>query len=197
KDEIVPVSIPQRRGPPVIFDTDEVPQRETSLEAMARLAPAFKEGGTVTAGNSAKISDGAAAVVVMSREKANELGLLPMARIVAHGSAGIDTKIVVMAPIKSIPKVLKKAGLNIKDIDLHEINEAFCASTVGAIRELGIDESIVNVKGGAVSQGHPVGASGAIRLITLLYEMKARNAKRGMVSLCLGGGEAVTMIVER
>lgn len=197
KEEIVPVEIPQRKGAPIIFDTDEVPQRETSLEALSKLPPAFKEGGTVTAGNSSKICDGAAALVMMSREKAKELGIEPMARVVAYGVAGIDTRIVVAAPIKSIPKVLKKAGMEEKDIELHEINEAFAASTVAVIRELGIDESKVNVNGGAIALGHPIGCSGARVMVTLLYEMKRRGLKRGMASLCLGGGEAVGMIVER
>jgi len=197
KEEIIPVEIPQRKRSPIIFDTDEVPQRETSLEALSKLPPAFKEGGTVTAGNSSKISDGAAALVMMSREKASELGIEPMARVVAYGAAGIDTRIVVAAPINSIPKVLKKAGMEEKDIDLHEINEAFAASTVAVIRELGIDESKVNVNGGAVALGHPIGCSGARVLVTLLYEMKRRGLRRGMATLCLGGGEAVSMIVKK
>jgi len=197
KEEIIPVEIPQRKGPPTIFDTDEVPQRETSLEALAKLPPVFKEGGMVTAGNSSKISDGAAAVIVTSKERAEALGVAPMARIVAQGAAGIDTNLVVAAPINSIPKVLKKAGLEERDIDLHEINEAFSASTIAVIRELGIDESKVNVNGGAIALGHPIGCSGARVLVTLLYAMKDRNAKSGMATLCLGGGEAVSMIVER
>ena len=197
KEEIIPVEIPQRKGPPTIFDTDEVPQRETSLEALAKLPPVFKEGGMVTAGNSSKISDSAAAVIVTSKERAEALGVAPMARIVAQGAAGIDTNLVVAAPINSIPKVLKKAGLEERDIDLHEINEAFSASTIAVIRELGIDESKVNVNGGAIALGHPIGCSGARVLVTLLCAMKDRNAKRGMATLCLGGGEAVSMIVER
>ena len=197
KEEIIPVEIPQRKGPPTIFDTDEVPQRETSLEALAKLPPVFKEGGMVTAGNSSKISDGAAAVIVTSKERAEALGVAPMARIVAQGAAGIDTNLVVAAPINSIPKVLKKAGLEERDIDLHEINEAFSASTIAVIRELGIDESKVNVNGGAIALSHPIGCSGARVLVTLLYAMKDRNAKSGMATLCLGGGEAVSMIVER
>lgn len=197
KEEIIPVEIPQRKGSPTIFDTDEVPQRETSLEALAKLPPVFKEGGMVTAGNSSKISDSAAAVIVTSKERAEALGVAPMARIVAQGAAGIDTNLVVAAPINSIPKVLKKAGLEERDIDLHEINEAFSASTIAVIRELGIDESKVNVNGGAIALGHPIGCSGARVLVTLLYAMKDRNAKRGMATLCLGGGEAVSMIVER
>lgn len=197
KNEIVQVEVPQRKGPPVILDRDEAYQRETSLETLAKIPPAFQKGGTATAGNSSKLSIGSAATVVMGKDKADELGIKPMAKVIAQGSAGIETDIVVAAPINSIPKVLKKAGLELKDIDLHEINEAFSSSTLAVIRELGIDEATVNVKGGAVSQGHPIGASGAIRLVTLLYAMKDWGAKRGMVSLCLGGGEAVSMIVEK
>jgi acetyl-CoA C-acetyltransferase len=197
KAEIVPVEIPQRKGSPVVFDTDEVPQRATTLEALSKLPPAFKERGTVTAGNSSKISDGAAALVLMSGEKANELGVQAMARVVDYGAAGIDTRLVVAAPINSIPRVLNRAGLEEADIGLHEINEAFAASTVAVIRELGIDESKVNVNGGAVALGHPIGCSGARVLVTLLHAMRERGARRGMASLCLGGGEAVSMIVER
>jgi acetyl-CoA C-acetyltransferase len=179
KNEIVGVEVPQRKGPPVLFESDEGYQRETSLEKLAKIPPAFQKDGSATAGNSSKLSIGAAAVVVMGRDTAEKLGVKPLAKIIAQGAAGIDTDIVVAAPIKSIPKVLKKAGMSLADIDLHEVNEAFASSTVATIRELGIDEATVNVKGGAVSQGHPIGA------------------KYGMVSLCLGGGEAVSMIVER
>ncbi len=197
KPEIVPVEIPQRKGPPITFDTDEVPQRETSLEALSKLPPAFKEDGTVTAGNSSKISDGAAAVVMMSREQANKLGIKPMARVVTYGTAGIDPRIAVACPINCIPKVLKKAGIEEKDIELHELNEAFAASTVAVIRELDIDESKVNVNGGAIALGHPIGCSGTRILVTLLYEMERSGLRRGMATLCLGGGEAVSMIVEK
>ncbi|MDP2719359.1 MAG: acetyl-CoA C-acetyltransferase [Dehalococcoidia bacterium] len=197
KDEIVPVEIPQRKGPPVVFDSDEVPRRKTSLEALSLLSPAFKKDGTVTAGNSSKISDGAAALVLMSGDRASKLGIKPLGRVVAHGSAGIDTNLVVAAPINSIPKILKKAGLNINDIDVHEINEAFASSTVAVIKKLGIDEKMVNIRGGAISLGHPIGCSGARVLVTLLNIMKDKKKKKGMASLCLGGGEAVSMIVER
>ncbi len=197
KEEIVPVEIPQKKGAPIIFDTDEVPRQETSLEALGKLSPVFKKDGTVTAGNSSKISDGAAAVVVMAKEKARQLGIEPVAKIIAYGSDGIDTRLVVAAPINSIPKVLKKAGLEEKEIDLHEINEAFASSTVAVMRKLGTDEGKVNIKGGAVALGHPVGCSGARILVTLLYAMKETGAKKGMASACLGGGEAVSMIVER
>jgi len=197
KEEIIGIEIPQRKGPAIMFERDEGYRRETSLEALSKLPPAFQKEGTATAGNSSKLSIGAAATVVMGKDKADKLGIKPLAKIIAQGSAGIETDIVVAAPINSIPKVLKKAGLGLKDIDLHEINEAFSSSTLAVMRELGIDESIVNLKGGAVSQGHPIGASGAIRLVTFLYAMKDWGAKRGMVSLCLGGGEAVSMIFER
>jgi len=197
KDEVVRVEVPRRKGPPIIFDRDEGYQQETSLEALAKLPPVFQKNGTATAGNSSKLSIGAAATVVMGKDKAERLGIKPLAKIIAYGSAGIATDIVVAAPIHSIPKVLKKAGMELKNIDIHEINEAFSSSTLAVIRELGIDQTTVNVKGGAVSQGHPLGASGTIRLVTLLYAMKERAVKRGMVSLCLGGGEAVSMIIEK
>lgn len=178
------------------FDKDEIP-RETSLEVLARLKPVFKEAGQVTAGNASKISDGAAAVALMSEEKARKLGIEPLARIIAQGTAGIDPKYLLVAPILSIPKTLKKAGLKKEDIDLFEINEAFSVSTLAVIKELGIDESKVNVRGGAIALGHPIGASGARILVTLLYAMRDRGAKRGLVSVCLGGGEAVSLIIER
>ncbi|RLC23619.1 MAG: acetyl-CoA C-acyltransferase [Deltaproteobacteria bacterium] len=197
RDEIVPVEVPARKGDPVIFDTDEIPIREprTTPEGLARLRPAFKKDGLVTAGNASKISDGAAAVVIMSREKAVELGCTPMVRVGAQGASGIDMKYVLVAPILSIPKVLAKDGLKIEDVDLHEINEAFSTSSVAINRELGIDPEKVNVNGGSVAIGHPIGASGARVLTTLIYAMKDRGAKVGQASLCLGGGEAVTLVV--
>lgn len=197
KEEIVPVEIPQRKGPPKIFDTDEVPQRQTNMETLSKLPPAFKENGTITAGNSSKISDGAAALVVMSAETARKRGIKPLAHIIAQGAAGFDVMMPTAAPINSIPKVMKRAGLQERDIDLHEINEAFAASTVAVIKELGIDPAKVNVNGGAIALGHPIGCSGARVLVTLLYAMKDRGARRGMASLCLGGAEAVSLIVER
>ena len=195
QDQILPVSIPRKGKEALVFDQDEI-LRDTSLEALAGLKPAFKKDGTVTAGNSSKISDGASALVLMSGTKARELGVAPMARVGAQGSSGLDPKYVLVAPILSIPKVLKKAGLSIQDIDLQEVNEAFSASTIAVIRELGLDPEKVNIYGGSVALGHPIGASGARVLTTLLYAMKDRQAKRGMVSLCLGGGEAVSLIVE-
>lgn len=195
KEEILPLSIPRKGKEPLVFDQDEI-LRETSLEALSGLRPAFKKDGTVTAGNSSKISDGAAAVVLMSATRAGELGIKPMVKVGAQGASGLDPKYVLVAPLLSIPKVLKKAGLSIKDIDLQEVNEAFSSSTVAVIKELGLDPDRVNIRGGSVALGHPIGASGARVLVTLLYAMKDRGAKRGMASLCLGGGEAVSLIVE-
>lgn len=197
KDEIVPVEVPVRRGDPKIFDTDEIPLRKpkTSSEALAKLRPAFKKDGLATAGNSSKISDGASAVVIMSREKADALGCKPMVRVGAQGAAGIDMKYVLVAPILSIPKVLAKDGLKLEDVDIHEINEAFSTSSVAINRELGIDPEKVNVNGGSVALGHPIGASGARVLTTLIYAMKDRGLEVGQASLCLGGGEAVTLVV--
>jgi acetyl-CoA C-acetyltransferase len=197
KEEIVPVEVPVRKGDPILFDTDEIPLREpkTTPEGLARLRPAFKKDGLVTAGNASKISDGASALVVMSREKAVELGCRPLFRVGAQGAAGIDMKYVLVAPILSIPKVLAKDGLKIEDVDLHEINEAFSTSSVAINRELGIDPEKVNVHGGSVAIGHPIGASGARVLTTLMYAMKDRGARVGQASLCLGGGEAVTLVI--
>ncbi len=197
REEIVPVEIPSRKGEPVIFDRDEIPFRgaKTSLEALAKLRPAFKKDGIVTAGNASKISDGASALVLMSREKAQELGCTPLVRVGAQGAAGIDMKYVLVAPIYSIPKVLKKDGLSVSDVDLHEINEAFSTSSVAINRELGIDPEKVNIHGGSVAIGHPIGASGARVLTTLIYAMKDRDVEVGQASLCLGGGEAVTLVV--
>jgi acetyl-CoA C-acetyltransferase len=195
KDQILTVSIPRKGKESLVFDQDEI-LRDTSLEALSGLRPAFKKDGTVTAGNSSKISDGASALVLMSGTRARELGVTPMVRVGAQGSSGLDPKYVLVAPILSIPKVLKKAGLSVQDIDLQEVNEAFSASTVAVVRELGLDPEKVNIHGGSVALGHPIGASGARVLTTLLYAMKDRQAKRGMASLCLGGGEAVSLIVE-
>ncbi len=196
KEEIVPVEIPQRKGDPLIFDTDECP-RKTTYEMLSKMKSAFKKGGVGTAGNASIISDGAAAVVVMSKEKATELGCEVLATIGAQSSYGIDMKYVLVAPIWSIPKCLKKEGLSKEDIDLYEINEAFSGSTVSVLKELELDASKINVNGGAVALGHPIGASGCRVLVTLLHEMKREDKKRGLASLCLGGGEAVTLIVKR
>jgi len=194
-EEIVPVEIPQRKGDPVIFSKDEC-ARETGYEALAGMKPAFKKDGRGTAGNASIISDGAAAVVVMSREKAEALGCEILATIGAQASYGIDMKYVLVAPIWAIPKCLKKEQISLEDVDLFEINEAFSGSTVAALKELSIDPSKANVNGGSVALGHPIGASGCRVLVTLLYEMKRRGSRVGLASLCLGGGEAVAMIVK-
>ncbi len=196
EDEIIPVEIPQRKGDPVIFKQDECP-RETSYEALAKMRPAFQKDGFATVGNASIISDGAAAVVVMSKEKAEELGCKIMATIGAQASYGIDLKYVLVAPIWAIPKCLKKEGISKDDVDLYEVNEAFSGSTVAVLRELGLDTSKVNVNGGSAALGHPIGASGCRILVTLLYEMEKQDKKVGLASLCLGGGEAVSMVVKR
>jgi len=196
KDETMPVEIPQRKGDPVRFEQDECP-RETSYEILAKMPPAFQKDGKATAGNSSIISDGAAAVVVMSRDKANELGCDIMATIRSQASASLEMKYVLVAPILAIPKVLQKEGISQDAIDLFEINEAFSGSTVAVLRELNLDPAKVNVNGGSVALGHPIGASGCRVLVTLLYEMIKQNKKTGLASLCLGGGEAVAMIVKR
>jgi len=196
KDEILPVAIPQRRGDPKIFDTDECP-RETSFELLSKMPGAFKKGGVTTAGNSSVISDGAAAVVVMARERAEALGCTIMATIGAQASFGIDMKYVLVAPIWAVPKALKKEGIGIDQVELFEINEAFSGSTCAVMQELKLDPDKTNVNGGSVALGHPIGASGCRVLITLLYEMIRRDNKIGVASLCLGGGEAVALVVKR
>lgn len=196
KDEIVPVEVPQRRGGTMLFSEDECPQ-ETNYEILAKMKPAFKKDGLTTAGNASIISDGAAAVVVMSKEKALELGCSIMATIGAQASYAIDMKYVLVAPMWAIPKCLAKEGIGTQDVELYEINEAFSGSTVAVLKELGIDPAIVNVNGGAVALGHPIGGSGCRVLVTLLYEMIKQNKKTGLATLCLGGGEAVAMVVMR
>lgn len=196
KEEIFPVTIPQRRGDPKVFDTDECP-RETSFEMLSKMRPAFQKDGFATAGNSSIISDGASALCVMAEEIARERGLDILARVGAQASAGLDMKYVLMAPILSIPKCAKKEGVDYHSIDLMEVNEAFAGSTVGVIRELGLDEDRCNVNGGSVALGHPIGASGARVLATLIYAMRNRDKKTGMASLCLGGGEAVSLYIDR
>ncbi|MGO9116175.1 MAG: acetyl-CoA C-acetyltransferase [Desulfomonilaceae bacterium] len=196
KEEIFPVIIPQRKGDPKIFDTDECP-RDTDYETLSKMKPAFQKDGYATAGNSSAISDGASALCVMAEEIAKERGLEVLARIGSQGSAGLDMKYVLVAPILSIPKVARKEGVDHRSIELMEVNEAFSGSTVAVIRELGLDPDRCNVNGGSVSLGHPIGASGARVLTTLLCAMKNRGAKTGMASLCLGGGEAVSLYVDR
>ncbi len=196
KAQIVPVPVPQKKGDPKLVEVDEG-IRQTSAEVLARLRPVFKkEGGTVTAGNASSLNDGAAALVVMSGDKARELGIKPLVRVGAQGAAVIDPKYVLVAPINSIPKVCAKQGLKPRDIDLMEVNEAFAASSVAVQRTLDLDPARINVFGGALSIGHPIGGSGARVLTTLIYALKDRGAALGMASLCLGGGEAVSLIVE-
>jgi acetyl-CoA C-acetyltransferase len=196
--EIVPVEIPQKKGAPLVIRADEGPREDTSLEALARLKPAFKpEGGTVTAGNAPGVNDGAAALVVASEEAARRLGRKPMARIVAQGTSGVEPKLVMMAPVTAIQMTLERAGWDLADVDLIELNEAFSVQAIAIRRELGIDPAKLNVNGGAVALGHPIGASGARILVTLLHEMQRRDARRGLAALCLGGGNAVAMAVER
>ena len=195
QDQIVPVPVPSRKGDPLMVDRDEG-MMEPNLDKLSSLRPVFKKDGSVTAGNASTLNDGAAAAVVMSREKAAELGITPLVKVGAQGAAGIDPKYVLVAPILSIPKVCAKQGLKPTDIDLHEINEAFSASSVAVQRELDLDPTKINIYGGAVSIGHPIGASGARVLATLIYAMKDTGAATGMASLCLGGGEAVSLIVE-
>lgn len=197
KDEIVPVEIPQRKGDPKIFDTDEHPRFGATLEGMAKLKPAFKKDGVVTAGNASGINDGAAAAVVMSAEKAKELGIEPMCRIASYASAGVDPAIMGTGPIPSSRKALEKAGWKAADLDLIEANEAFASQAVVVNRELGWDVEKVNVNGGAIAIGHPIGASGARILATLLFEMQKRDAKKGIATLCIGGGQGAAIAVER
>jgi len=197
KDEIVPVVLKGKKGD-VVFDTDEYP-RATEREKMAALKPAFKKDGSVTAGNASGINDGAAAVIVMSREKADELGIKPMARVVSYASGGVDPTVMGLGPIPATRKALQKAGLSIEDIDLIEANEAFAAQSIAVARDLGFTDKMdkVNVNGGAIALGHPIGASGARILVTLLYEMQKTQVKTGLATLCIGGGMGTTMIVER
>ncbi len=196
-DEIVPVEIPQRRGEPLIVDKDEYPKHGLTMEKLAKLRPAFKKDGTVTAGNASGINDGAAMVVVMSKEKADELGLTPLATIKSHGNAGVDPKIMGYGPVPATKKALQKAGMSIDELDLIEANEAFAAQAIAVVRDLGLDEEKVNVNGGAIALGHPVGASGTRVLVSLLYQMKRQDAKKGLATLCIGGGQGTALIVER
>ncbi len=198
KDEILPVEIPQRRGDPVRLEYDEPVRPDTSAEALGRLRPAFKkEGGTVTAGNAPGVNDGAAAVVVMAADRAEALGLTPMARVVGQAVSGLAPKWLLMTPVEAVRKLLAKVGWSMDDVDLMELNEAFSAQALAVVRELGVDPERVNVNGGAVALGHPIGASGARILTTLLYAMRNRNARRGVATLCLGGGNGVALAIER
>jgi acetyl-CoA C-acetyltransferase len=196
-DEIIPVRIPQRKGDPVVFSEDEFPRHGTTAEKLNKLRPAFDREGSVTAGNASGINDGAAAVIVTSESKAEELGLTPLARIVAFASAGVDPAIMGTGPIPASTKCLEKAGWTVNDLDLVEANEAFAAQAMSVNQDMGWDLDKVNVNGGAIAIGHPIGASGARVLVSLLYEMRRRGAKKGMATLCIGGGQGVAMAVER
>ncbi len=195
--EIVPVTIPQRKGDPIVFNRDEHLSRGNTMEKVAKLKPAFKKDGTVTAANASGINDGAAALVVMSKEKADELGIKPLATIVSYATGGVDPKIMGVGPVPASRKAMEKAGLKIEDIDLVEANEAFAAQSLAVAKELGFDMEKVNVNGGAIALGHPVGASGARILVTLLYEMGRRDSKTGLATLCIGGGMGQALIVKR
>jgi acetyl-CoA C-acetyltransferase len=199
KSQIVPVEIPAKKkgAAPTIFDRDESPREDTTIETLRALKPAFKKDGTVTAGNAPGVNDGAAAAVVTSAQRAKELGAQPIVRIVAQATSGVEPKWVMMAPVDAVRKIWQKTGWKADDVDLYELNEAFSVQALGVIRELGLDINRVNVNGGAVAIGHPIGASGARVLVTLIYEMARRNVKRGIAALCLGGGNAVAMAVER
>ena len=197
KDEIVAVEIPQKKGQTLVFDTDETVREDTSTEVLGKLKPAFKSEGTVTAGNAPGVNDGASAVVVTSLRRARELGVEPMGRIVAQATAGVEPRLVMMAPVEAVRKLFKKTGWSPSEVDLVELNEAFSVAAVAVTRELGLDPEKVNVNGGAVALGHAIGQSGSRLLTTMLYELKRRDARRGVVALCLGGGNAVAMAIER
>ena len=196
-DEIAPVVIPQRKGDPKVVDTDEFPKHGMTIEKLAKLRPAFKKDGTVTAGNASGINDGAAMLVVMSKEKADALGLKPLVTIKAHASAALDPKIMGYGPVPATKLALERAGLTVEDLDLVEANEAFAVQSLAVVKDLGLDPDKVNVNGGAIALGHPIGASGARVLTTLIYEMIKRDAKTGLATLCIGGGQGTSLIVER
>ncbi|MBU3127537.1 acetyl-CoA C-acetyltransferase [Clostridium tagluense] len=197
KDEIVPVSIPQRKGDPIIFDTDEFPKAGSTIEKLRKLKPAFKKDGTVTAGNASGINDGAAMFIVMSKAKAEELGVKPLVTIKAYASGGVDPKIMGYGPVPASRKALEKAGMTVADLDLIEANEAFASQSLAVAKDLGFNTEIVNVNGGAIALGHPVGASGARILVTLIHEMIKRDSKTGLATLCIGGGQGTAIIVQR
>ncbi|UWG99119.1 acetyl-CoA C-acetyltransferase [Dehalobacter sp. DCM] len=197
EEEIVPVTIPQRRGEPVVVRQDEFPRFGTTKDSLAKLRPAFKPDGSVTAGNASGINDGAAAVVVMSKEKAEELGIQPLATIASWASAGVDPLVMGTGPIPASKKALEKISLTIEDIELVEANEAFASQAISVVKELNLDPALTNVNGGAIAVGHPIGASGTRILVTLLHEMKRRQAKSGLATLCIGGGQGIAMVVKR
>jgi acetyl-CoA C-acetyltransferase len=196
KDEIIPVVIPQRKGDPIVFDTDEYPKKGSTAEKLAGLRPAFKKDGSVTAGNASGINDGAAVLVVMSRKKADELGIKPLVIIKGNASAGVDPSIMGIGPVPAVKKVLEKTSISMEELELIEANEAFAAQSLAVDRELHFNKEILNVNGGAIALGHPIGASGARILVTLIHEMKRRSAKKGLATLCIGGGQGVATIVE-
>jgi acetyl-CoA C-acetyltransferase len=196
KDEIVPVPVPQKRGDPLLVDTDEYPRAGTTAEKLAALKPAFKKDGSVTAGNASGINDGAAAVVVATRTKVQRIGARPLARIRSYASTGVDPMVMGIGPVPAVRKAIDRAGLTLADIDLFELNEAFAAQSVAVVRELGVDPTRVNVNGGAIALGHPIGASGARVLTTLLYALRARSLRYGVASLCIGGGMGIAVVVE-
>ncbi len=196
KDEIVPVEIPQRKGDPIVFDTDEYPKKGTTAEKLAGLRPAFKKDGSVTAGNASGINDGAAVLLVMSRKKAEELGLKPLVTIKGNASAGVDPGIMGIGPVSAVKKALEKAAVSMDELELIEANEAFAAQSLAVDRELRFNKEILNVNGGAIALGHPIGASGARILVTLIHEMQKRQAKKGLATLCIGGGQGVATVVE-
>ncbi len=196
-EEILPISVPQKKGPPRIFDRDESIRPETSVDALAQLKPAFRKDGSVTAGNAPAVNDGAAALVVMAADRAKGLGIAPLARIVGQATSGLPPKLVLMTPVEAVQRLAQKVGWDLKDVDLFELNEAFAVQAVAVIDELGIDPDKVNVHGGAVALGHAIGSSGARILTTLLYALKRRGLKRGIATLCLGGGNGVALAVER
>lgn len=197
KDEIVPVVIPQKKGDPIIVDADEYPKHGSTIEKLAKLKPAFKKDGTVTAGNASGINDGGAMLILMAKEKALELGIKPLVTIKSYASAALDPKIMGYGPVPATKKALERAGLTVDDIDLVEANEAFAAQSLAVVKDLGLDQEKVNVNGGAIALGHPIGASGARILVTLIYEMIKRDAKTGLATLCIGGGQGTAVIVER
>lgn len=197
KDEIVSVEISQRKGDPVVIDTDEYPKHGSTIDKMAKLKPAFKKEGTVTAGNASGINDGAAALIIMSKEKADELGIKYLCEIAGYGSAGVDPTIMGIGPVPATKKALDKAGWTVEDLELIEANEAFASQAIAVSRDLGLKSEIVNVNGGAIALGHPIGASGARILISLIYEMQKRDAKKGLATLCIGGGMGTALLVQR
>jgi acetyl-CoA C-acetyltransferase len=196
KDEILPVSIPQKNGSSLVFDRDESIRADTTVASLAMLKPAFKKDGTVTAGNAPPVNDGASALVVMSAERARELGVTPLARIVGQSTSGLAPRMVLMTPVEAVRRLLTKTGWTLGDVDLVELNEAFAVQAVAVLNQLGLDESRVNVNGGAVALGHAIGSSGSRVLTTLLYALKHRGLKRGIATLCLGGGNGVALAVE-